>query len=332
MNLTRGVLLGLITVTIAACDLVVNPGETITVGDGGSVFATETLNAVRVRPGGTLVVEDANLFGLGRTAMELPEMGQPFPELGTAVMADHATVRVLGGSVTGGNILFQLPPLAQFSGSAPSKAGSAIVAEGSVIEIQGGRLQASGVFGFMNMTDIVRYGFAPAVAATQSVVRIRGGVLTGGDRPPIPQNPGGYGALEAIDSDVEITGGEFQGSVRLLSSQSRITGGSFPFFGPVLGGIRPRFGQALTVATAEGLPPGCTEIHGGSFATVNVFGEGEQLFIFAANAGVGGPVDPFIGALSVVFADGSESFFPLRIGVGARVELRVPGQAGCGQP
>ncbi len=273
MSYRRLVLL-LAPLAFAACDVVVNDGETVVAGNGGSISGFERDHAVTVLPGGTLIVQDATLSGEGRLVDAVPP--GVFPTPGSGILSDGGVVRVEGGEVRGGNVVVALGrdpnalaalPRAAFA----STLGSALRATRSRVEISGGSLVPSGVVGTLDP-----YGEQETVAVSDSDLRIRGGTFFGASRARAGQ-PGAPPFefpvfVRAVSSRVEISGGRFEGlgRVRLISSLSRISGGELP--------ITVILGDQLGTFN---LPGGCTEIHGGRFTFVGVFGAGERLFVFA---------------------------------------------------
>ena len=63
----------------SACDFVVKPGQTTTIGDRSAVFGIKNLNAATVLPEGTLIVNDGDLFGRAEKIDKLPAGAFPTP-------------------------------------------------------------------------------------------------------------------------------------------------------------------------------------------------------------------------------------------------------------
>jgi hypothetical protein len=332
---------------LTACDAVVTAGQTTTFGNRGSVFAVNTPNAVIVQPGGTLVVEDADLFGRGRVIAlrDAPVV------TGSAIAAEGGVVRVIAGTLVGGNLVVD-PNAPRSAPPDPSSLNSfidvlspALQASHSNVEIEGGTFVASGAFGSVagGFDDLPpRFiSFASTIVVSDSQLRIRGGIFRPGARNDDSRVVGG--ALTATRSAVVISGGRFdEGVVDLSGSQSRLLGGRF---GALLLG-----GSPSLVLPPD--PPGCTEIVGGALRTVRVTGIGEQVFVFGSRfslplgpvavpppmqvtlpsliGGLPSTIDvPTPFTLAGVLADGSALDVRLAVGAGATVVLASPGTPGC---
>src|SRR5262245_24086177 len=92
----------------ARCDLLVDASQTVRLTGREQVVGFETPNAVQVRGGGTLIVEDAELLGRDVGVRAIPE--GPFPAPGAAIEAAGGTVRILAGRIQGGNVDVQVDP------------------------------------------------------------------------------------------------------------------------------------------------------------------------------------------------------------------------------
>jgi hypothetical protein len=345
-----------------ACDIVVEGGQTTVLGNRGSVFAEKTPNAVTVRPGGTLVVEDADVFGRGQVLeLRAQQAAQP----GAGIVSDGGIVRVLAGTLSGGNVVFvesdpnapALPP------GPPTFFGDtlapALIASRSTVEIDGGTFVSSGTFGSLGR----RF---PRVSATVSIsdgqLQIRGGTFRPGPRDDgfrIVTSP-----LRVERSSVEISGGSFDaGPVQLAFSQSRIRGGHFTGGLSISGALRD-----LPPPFPATPPAGCTEISGGTFSPggpsrvsdaaarglVFVSGMNERLFFLGTGfnlplgaVAVPPPIQitvpvpnpgrpsstvvieqPVPVSLTGILADGSPLDITLLVDDG-EVVLAAPGDAGC---
>lgn len=273
------------------CDLVVQPEQTTVLDNRGSVFAVRTPNAVSVLTDGTLVVQDADLFGLGRRV----EQGDPFRPLpGAAIVSDGGRVLVRAGTVSGGNVLavaqdpstppVQPPPGVPPSGPEVAPLPSALVARNSsLVEIDGGRLISGGLFGLSE-----RYFVGPAVVVDETTLRIRGGEIRQGST--VVDVLSSNLALVATRSVVEISGGTFaSGFVVLQSSVSSISGGSFPA-GLALGFV------PLAGTSRSSDRPGCTDLRGGSIPGLAVNSLDETLMIFGTGFNL--PLGPLAPASS----------------------------------
>lgn len=335
MTFVRVVFLAALALLGAACDLVVEAGQTTVLANRGTVVAVERLNAVTVRPEGTLIVADADVFGLGRRIEEpFPPL---FPELGAAIVSDGGAVVIRNGTITGGNALVLDDPNTPTRTALGSVLAPALIARGSSVEISGGKLTSSAVFGAPDP-----YMSGTTVIVDDSELRITGGEFVGGrsrTRDPLPI------LLDVSRSQVTIAGGRFEtGIVLLRASRTRIDGGHFGAGlpeSPLSAGLEvgqrtllvPPFAQPVPVP----LPPGCTEIRGGSLGKVNVVGTGERLFLYAR--ALDRPFGPLevpseprlfrIFNLTGVLADGSPLNLALSAGDGALVTLQPVGAPGC---
>jgi hypothetical protein len=322
----------------SACELVVTDGQTATLGAADAVFAVLTPNAVRVQPGGTLVVEGADVVGRGVRVEALDAV--PPDVLGPAVVSEGGFVRVRRGTLSGGNLLVvandpATPPNPP-QGSpidlllSPRPLPSALVATDSVVEIEGGTLVSGSQPG---PTGAERFFTLPALSLTRGELAIRGGEFLRGEEALsfflIPPRV----VVSALQARVAISGGSFDGWVRLAGSQSRISGGQVG---------RLVLGPALPQPSG----PGCTEIQGGGIATVLIISPDETLLILGTgfNQPLGlvpitavsppdfpeGNPDTPSARVSGVLADGRA--FSLNVfttTLDAKVVLAPPGAARC---
>lgn len=357
--MTRAAVLLVVSLAVAAgCDLSVENGEVTELANRGQVFGAATPNAVRVRPGGTLVVRDADLFGRGRVVDALPA-GLPTP--GAAIVADAATVRIVKGQIVGGNVLVTVDPNSfpvpvPVDGAASAKAFASVA---GVIDAPPSARAFATVVGVPLESGVV---LPPALSALHSSVVIEGGTLigssafgapqpffaataplqviggqlliTGGEflpgtmiPPPLLRFP--VRSLFALQTDVEIRGGNFDAApVSLTSSRARITGG--------------RFGAGLFVGSLVSIelvqasivlpPPPCYEVRGGSFSSIAVNGP-DPLFIFGTGFNLPlGPVPTGATplALTGLFPNGAPIDLDLTAFPGTQVFLAAPGAPGCG--
>jgi hypothetical protein len=273
------VLAALLTIA-AGCDVVVESGQTVEPANRGSVWAVNSPNAVRVRPGGTLIVRDADLFGLGKVVTTIP--AGPFPMPGAAIEASGGTVRIVKGRIAGGNVLVQVDPNSFPIPADPSSSpgemrfasmvgvpianlaslAGALEAFQSTVEIAGGTLVGSSVFGRPNP---YLSPFA-VVSVFGGQLRILGGEFLPATMVPPSPLPSGGSSVSALDAFVEISGGRFDaGPVVLAGANARITGGSF--------------GSGLAVNALIQIDPSllpgprivpCYAIAGGSFSRIAV--------------------------------------------------------------
>jgi hypothetical protein len=335
----------------SACDIVVRNGETI-VADGGPVRAFLTSNAASVHPGGTLVVQNANLTGRDRTFEQASI--DPAPP-GAAIVADGATVQVMPGALVQAGKVMVTPrdpnSTAPVPPDVPYRLAPALLATSSSIAITGGSFSSSEQLGGSPgiLVD------SPSIAVSDSSLTIRGGQFMLGASPTrqagrLPVTP----SVLAVRSRVGISGGDFSaGTVQIFSSQTVITGGTFGR-GLSLGLRPPPLGFTPIPVGPLNFPltpllaaPGCTEIRGGSFAFVGVVEAGERVFIYGTDFNLPfGPVTPppgqpstpggpaFLGApptpipLSGILLDGSATTLQLLLRPGAQVVLARPPLAG----
>lgn len=342
MNVRR-LSLVVLSLVAAACDLEVGPGQEIVLDDRGMVQGVEKPNAVLVQPGGSLVVQDADL--LGRGGVVTADLGRARIQLGAGIVSNGGRVRVVQGQVSAGNALVLSAPRNAFV-TVPL-APALVAIGGSTVEILGGTLISSGQFRANNRVDIGPVDFLPrtVVEVIDSELRIRGGTLRGGEvLPSAREFPRLFeSTLAALRSRVEITGGDFVGSgaftgvVELTSSRSTIRGGRFQLLG---------LSSASTPEAPLGGMPGCTEIRGGAFDQVFILGNGERLIVFGSSFNLPfGPVqlapDPLVptsmvipgtlksGEISGTLESGESTTFRLSTLGDPQVSLAPPGSPGC---
>lgn len=209
----------------AACDLEVLSGQTVTLKDGESISGGSRPDAVVVRPGGTLIVEGATVGGRGAAV----ERSDAVPLLGSAVVSEGGSVRVLRGTLFGGNVMVVAndpntppnpPPSSQntFRFLSPALIASPSGSMPSVVVIEGGSLSSGGQFGGeLGTSEFL--AASPALFVTGTNLTIRGGEFRRGPAP--------VDVLEMLLrtelSTVTIGGGSFVGFVSLGSSNSRIS-------------------------------------------------------------------------------------------------------------
>lgn len=316
----------------AACDLEAGPGQEIVLGNRGLALGVATPNAVAVRPGGSLVVEDADVLGRG-IAVGSGAPPLPLLEPGAAIVSNGGRVRVIQGQVSGGNVLLQVAPQSRLLGLL---APALVATGGSTVVIEGGTLLSSGVFfasgGFGGNAS---FDFPSTVSVRNSSLRVSGGSIGSGERqdlppPPLIFAPSFARSLDAERSLVEITGGSFgPGRVQLRGSNSRIRGGQIADL-------------VLSPAPVDvlGSPPipvsGCTELRGGSVSGVTIIGAGERLIVFGSgfnlplgSVAVPGPATVSTVALSGTLEAGNAFAFLVGVASGASVSLAAPGSPGC---
>ena len=354
---TRLLLVSLALWLTTACDFVVEDGEVLELdnrlvarGSAGD-DTVAPLPAVTVRPGGTLIVRDADVFGGDRTGAQLPPATriQP-PAAAPGVRVDGGLVFVERGRLEGGAIL--VPESATVPSSNPGAAsfaptlgqgGAAIDARSAVVSITGG-----GFFGGAGRILVSSTGIlsgpiglpGDALVIDQSSVMISGGGFVGG--PTDRANPqllasAGSQSARIQRSNVLISGGTFFQTVGIAASQSSILGGSF---------------TTLLLGAANLPGAGCTEIRGGRFRTlvaqgsdtVYLFGSGFSLPLGPVSFPEPGFFNPFAPAgsgttgsvpITGTLADGTAllaSLISVRTSMDdpdAAVILAAPGDPGC---
>lgn len=300
------------SLTGLGCDLEAGAGQTVMAGDGGSVFGSggnaqrAPLPAVRLRPGGTLVVEDAKLSGGG---IVVERIDQPrYGVAGPAVLSAGGTVRFRKGMLSGGPILLQVPRMgADIDAPAP-----AIDARFSQIEISGGSIAGGGVFSSLP-GSVVDGPPGSALRATRSVIRVTDGVFSLGALNP--QNPAptpSDAVFKAMRSNTEIRGGEFRQDLEFTDGITRIFGGR---------------GGRLTFSNA--FDESCSELHGGRFESVSI--SGGRLIVFGTQLSLS-PLLPPTSSLTGTLEDGTVAPATVSTNANARVELVPPGSPGCPPP
>jgi hypothetical protein len=323
-----------------------------------------------VLPGGGLGVADAEVIGRGRVITQGMSV---LPSPGAGLVADRGAVLIAGGRLLGGNVVvqpgtpnpgrsnvasFEIPSPAEFAAAgvagipfgpdpAATEFGRAslgpllapgLVAQGSVVEIEGGALISSSVLGSEEF-----YLQVPALVVNDSALLISGGEFRlGTTRAPSPLTR----VVAVTFSDVEISGGRFAGGAVLLqNSRALITGGRFDN-GLGLGNFVPLRNPPPLLAA-----PGCTEVRGGQFPFIATQGSAEQVFIFGTNFNfplgpipipplppLPSPLPPNVmvnpSALITVtgtLEDGTAANFVVGFANGpAQFVLAAPGSPGCG--
>jgi hypothetical protein len=305
----RCALLGLILAG-SGCDLISMPGQTLTLGNRGSVFGSggnadqAPLPAVRVQPTGTVVVQDADLFGGGIVVSRTDQT--QYGIAGQGIISDSGSVRVQAGLVQGGPIVLQTP-VDVFDDPAP-----AIDATASSIDISGGRVVGGSI------VSTVGQGLeasipASGLEATSSNVRITGGTFAAGVLNPAPETDPLLGlnpSVLAVSSNLEIRGGDFTGGIALADSTARIFGG------------RASAVTFLSLGTSA-----CSEIRGGQFSVFGI--SGGRIIVAGTDLALRNNLAA--GALQITGT--LESGEPINTFVvqidGGQVQLVPPGAPGC---
>ncbi len=310
-------LLCLIALTVQGCDLVVDlivaENQTTTLANRSAVSAQATPNAVMVRPGGTLIVADADLVGLGRVI----EQGDRLRPAGAAIVSSQGTVQIQAGKISAGDLMVvpqdpNTPPPPMFPREilVGTVLAPALEASDSVVRIDGGTLVSSRLLG---STEGISTTAAPAVSMLGGELWMRGGVV----RPGVDAQralDGGI-ALEANRSRVMIEAGSLEGGVFLSGSQTRISGGSLQALAL---GRETLFDEPVPVGL-----PGCTEIHGGTIGLLSFYSNSETVFLFGSD---------FNLPLARVELTQSPAAIAFAAVVGTQLSVRVSGVLEDGTP
>jgi hypothetical protein len=300
----------------AGCDLVAMDGQTLVASGRGSVYGSggnalqPPVSAVRVMPGGTLIVQDADMYGGG---ILVESVDQPlYGVAASGILADASLdpgrpaprVRVVNGLVQGGSVVLQVPVN---SYDAP---GAALDVFGADLEISGGLMRGGGLVSTVPGDTLLPDLAGAALFAQDSAIRVTGGTFELGTVSPLDPTAGVATSptFIALDSDVEIRAGEFNEGILLEDGSARIFGG------------RARM-LVLTSPTQQG----CSELRGGSFALLGVVDTEVRVFGTELALSANGATSRLLGRLE----DGS----PLRMDVlqigSGRVTLVSPGSPGC---
>ncbi len=296
------------------CDLVVRTGETVVLGNRGSVFGTGGNSqaapraAVTAQAGSTVVVQDADVFGGG---IVVEQVGQPaFQFAGAGIQATGGTVRVQQGLVAGGPVVIRVQD------DAFDSAQAGISATASTVEITGGTVRGGAV---VSQAGQVLMDAAPGIFVQGGSLRVTGGTVNpGAVLPPFPDSDINFSIL-GFGAQVEVLGGTFGGGLGMFDGRARVRGGVFPF---------------VFQDTATG--GGCTEVRGGQ---INEF-VGRFPGLAALNGGrliVAGtgltltPIDSEIGQnrLTGTLENGQGVNVVVFQDDVSTVQLVAPGAAGC---
>jgi hypothetical protein len=291
----------------AGCDLIVETGQTLVLADRGAAFGTggnaqtAPLPAVRVQPGATLVVQDADVLGGGIVVQQTDQPSFGSAGAGIASTAGNGTVRVLQGLVSGGSVLVQAPkdPLDE---PAPG-----IVAVGSSVEIAGGTIRGGSIVSQVGPTPGKRP--APAMVVIGGTVRVTGGTFV----PGMLDSPNPLAArlsLLAIGSQLEIRGGVFNDAFGAIDGRTRVFGGIFE-----------------SLAFMSSTPSGCSELRGGLLSALGV----DRGRVIVAGTGLSlTPMQPSGTSLLTGTLENGQSVSARVVQRnGAVVQLVSPGSPGC---
>lgn len=310
--------------TASACDLVVAPGDSLTLGNRGSVFGSSSMSAavpalpaVEVQPGGSATVADADVFG--GSVFPMPA---DFASSGAAgIEVSGGSLRVLQGRVQGGSVVFRQPPVLEIpTGQQFGLGGVGVHAVNADVEILGGTLVGGSVVGVDDPAQFLTPG--GGLRSVRSRIAIRGGTFALGVTKGGTADQTWLMVADLFGSSLQVSGGDFQGTVRTEFGRNVITGGAFP---------RLQLGNAALPPRSPAVS-GCTEIRGGTFGAIElVFGE--QLIIFGTGFNV--PPGPLTIDTPRRLEGVLESGTPLSAVISAitlrtqPVILAAPGSAGC---
>ncbi len=234
----RGVVIPgvLLALSLAACDLVVGPGETLTLGGGGQVLGSPGNEqrggniAVDVATTGRVVVEDADVFGGDDATVKPDPTGAGSVRGGAAIRAQGAQVTLRAGTIVGGDAL---------PGRASGVAGNGIDLTASTLRVEGGLVRAG---------RTTRGTSGRAVVSRGSRVELAGGsieelelqgstaVVSGGSLGAVivePFPPDLLRFLPGASNCLEISGGLVRGPLSIQRASTdlfvRGTGFNLPF-------------------------------------------------------------------------------------------------------
>jgi hypothetical protein len=307
---TRWILLAVLSLASSACDLVAVSGQTFRFGNRGTITGTAgnaqraPLPAVRVQPGGGVVVEDADVLGGGILIQNIrqPSFG---PVAAAGISANGGMVRVEKGLVRGGDLVLNVPLITI------GLPGAAIDAHSSVVEITGGTIAGGAIVSPLGPSPSQFTG--RALEAINSKVTITGGTFLVGTvspEPPFPMQQ--FASVSLVLGEAEIRGGSFGDEVSFFGGRARIFGGT---------AIQLRFG------TPANAPQGCFEIHGGSYRSL-LYGS-EQVLVFGTGLALSSPPIGNRRLLTGTLEDGSPIHAFVNSDIGFEPLLLAPGSPGC---
>lgn len=270
MRATMMTLLMLAAAVCVGCDLVVAPGDTLTLRGGVEVFGSTGDGVVRAVPAvtvdrGTLIVDDALLLG-GLTIAESPELLPP--ELGGGIVLSQPGIRATVASLRLGSLARVVggPAQDRVVRDVQVIASSGIVASGSRILVEPGARVIGGTATTPN-DPMGAQGWrtdsgAGILMTGRSDLTVTGGHIQGGVRAfplavivpgdGLPNGP----AVSSVSSSVTISGG-FVESLQVVNSRVEITGGTIRGLIQTRDVEQPRIDPLLP-------GPTCTQIRGGS--------------------------------------------------------------------
>lgn len=290
----------------AGCDLIAEAGKVLTLGGRGSVFGSggnaqnAPLPAVRVEPGGTVVVQDADVFGGGVVVQQPGQPSSGAAGAGISSDAGNGTIRVQQGLVSGG------PVVVQVAGDVADQPAPGIQATDSSIDIAGGTIRGGGV---VSQVGPLADGLpAPAVLAQGGTLRMTGGTLTAGGL--APQSDGDDPSVIAMDAQVEVVGGSFSDELLAADGRARILGGTV---------------ESLQLVSST--PDGCRELRGGQVGEIVVVGG--RLIVAGTGLALAPTAQPGVSKLTGTLEGGQAVNADVVLDEGAVVQLVPAGSPGC---
>jgi hypothetical protein len=290
----------------AACDLIAEAGQTLTLANQTTVLGsvgnaqTPPRPAVDVRPGGTVVVQDATLLGGGVLVQQAGQ--QSFGAAGPGISAPdgNGTIRVQQGLVSGG------PVIVRVAGEAFDDPAPGIQTLDATLEIGGGTLRGGALVSEVGpLADGLP---APALLTQGGTVRMLGGSLGAGS---LPAEIAGDGpSMVALESQLEIVGGSYGDEVLSADGRARILGGTF---------------ESLHLVSSS--PDGCSELRGGQMGELVVVG---GRVIVAGTALELAPTRQIgVSILTGTLENGQAVNAEVVLDEGAAVQLVAAGSPGC---
>ena len=302
----RGALIACALVGAVGCDLIAEAGRVLVLGNRGTVFGSggnaqnAPLPAVRVQPGGGVVVQDADVFGGGIVVQQAGQQSFGTAGAGISAVDGNGMVRVQQGLVAGGPVLVQVQEDA-FDEAAPG-----IQATDSAIEISGGTVRGGGI---VSQVGPLTEGLpAPAVLAQGGTLRMTGGTLMAGG--VAPESAGDDPSVIALESQLEVLGGSFGDEVLSADGRARILAGTF---------------ESLQLVSST--PEGCSELRGGQVSELAVVGG--RLIVAGTGLGLAPTSDPTVSRLTGTLESGQAVNAEVVVDEGGVVQLVAPGSPGC---
>lgn len=290
-----------------ACDLVAEPGQLLVLGDRGAAFGsggnaqTAPLPAVRVQPGGALIVQDADVFGGG---ILVEQQGQQrFQSAGAGIFSGaNSAILIQQGLVAGGPVVLRVPE------TALDNTGPGVRAVGSAVEVSGGTIRGGALVS--EVGTLPPSLPAAAIEIDGGTLRVTGGTFMAGARvPPDPILDSLRFSVRAQGSVLEIRGGTFSDGFGTIDSRTRIFGGAFEF---------------LVIQSST--PSGCSELRGGLLSGLGV----DRGRVIVAGTGLSlAPADPGASRLTGTLENGQPVNARVVQRNGGIVQLVSSGAPGC---